>query len=105
MQENDHSRDIYLTKSIGRVKMTEIEITVHNKTDIRTQAQIFINQTLVCTRMADPGTSCTLSAASGRYDIYFKHGITGWELAHKLDSEGNTVTLSQRKGRYIISLN
>jgi hypothetical protein len=83
--------------------MAEIEITFHNKISIRTQAQIFIESTLVSTGVADPGKSCTLLAEPGRYDIYCKNGVTGWELAHKLDSEAKTITLSQRKGRYIIS--
>lgn len=83
--------------------MTEREITFHNRTGIRTQAQIFVENTLISTSMADPGESCVLSTESAHYDIYFKHGITGWELAHKLDSEGKTITLSQRKGRYTIS--
>jgi hypothetical protein len=83
--------------------MAEIEITFHNKISIRTQAQIFIERVLVSTGVVDPGESCILLAESGRYDIYLKSGVTNWELAHKLDSEAKTVTLSQLKGRYVIS--
>lgn len=83
--------------------MAKIEITFHNKGDIRTQAQIFVERTLVSTGMADPGATCTLLANAGPYDIYVKHGVTGWELAHKLHSADKTVTLSYRKGRYTIS--
>lgn len=83
--------------------MAEIEITFHNKVSIRTQAQIFIESNLVSTGVTDPGETCTLLAESGRYDIYCKSGVTGWELARKLDSEAQTVTLSQHNGRYVIS--
>jgi hypothetical protein len=83
--------------------MAEIEITFHNKISLRTQAQIFIERTLISTGVVAPGESCILLAEPGRYDIYLKNGVTGWELAHKLDSEAKTVTLSLRKGRYIVS--
>ncbi|UCC52777.1 MAG: hypothetical protein JSV68_02195 [Anaerolineaceae bacterium] len=83
--------------------MAKIKITFHNKIDIRAQAQIFVERTLVSTGVADPGKSCILLADAGPYDIYFKHGVTGWELARKLDGAAKTVTLSQRKGRYTIS--
>jgi hypothetical protein len=53
--------------------------------------------------VVDPGETCILLAESGRYDIYLKSVVTGWELARKLDSEANIVTLSQHKGRYVIS--
>jgi hypothetical protein len=82
--------------------MAVIQITFHNKVSIRTQAQIFEENVLISTGVADPGQSCVLSAESGQYDIYFKNGVTGWELARQLGSEAKTVTLSQRKGRYII---
>ena len=83
--------------------MAEIEITFHNKISIRTQAQIYIESTLVSTGVVDPGETCILLAESGRYDIYLKSVVTGWELARKLDSEANIITLSQHKGRYVIS--
>lgn len=83
--------------------MVKIEIKFHNKIEIRTLAQIFMEQTLVSSGMAEPGESCILSAESGRYDIYVKNGLTGWELARKLGGEARNVTVSQRKGRYVIS--
>jgi hypothetical protein len=82
--------------------MARIEITFHNKINIRTLAQIFVGQTLISSGVADPGESCNLSAESGDYDIYFKHGMTGWELARKLGSKAKRVTLSESKGRYIV---
>ena len=82
--------------------MAEIKITFHNKIDIRAQAQIFMDSALVSTGVVDPGETCVLSAESGRYDIYCKNSVTGWELAHKLDGEASVVTLSRRKGRYVI---
>ncbi len=82
--------------------MTELAVTFHNKTDIRTQAQIFAGQALVSTCVAGPGETHVLSATSERYDIFFKNGITGWELARQLDSEGKTVTLKRHEGRYIV---
>jgi hypothetical protein len=87
---------------INKVEMAEIEITFHNNIGIKTQAQIFIESTLVSTGVVNPGETCILLAEPGRYDIYCKNGATGWELARKLDSEAKTVTLIQRKGRYII---
>jgi hypothetical protein len=83
--------------------LAKIEITFHNKIGIRTLAQIFRERTLISTGVADPGETCILSAESGLYDIYFKNGVTGWELARKLGGGANRVTLSERKGRYVVS--
>lgn len=83
--------------------MTETEITFHNKVDIRVQAQIFIGRTYVSTCIANPGEVCILPAQSVRYDIFLKNGTTGWEIARKLDIEAETLTLSQHKGRYVLS--
>lgn len=83
--------------------MTEAEVTFHNKTDIRTQAQIFTGQALISTCLAGPGETHVLPAGSERYDIFFKNGATGWELARKLDSEDKTVTLRRHEGRYIVT--
>lgn len=83
--------------------MIETNITFHNKTEIRTQAQIYAGRDLVCTCVADPGETCILPAELPQYDIFFKNGITGWELARKLDSEDKTITLSRHKGRYVIT--
>ncbi len=83
--------------------MTKPEITFHNKSEIKVQAQIFAGRTLVGTCVAGPGETRSLPAESARYDIYLKNGVTGWEIAHKLDSEAKTLTLSQQKGRYVIT--
>jgi hypothetical protein len=78
-------------------------VTFHNKAAIKIQAQIFAERALVSTGVVDPGQSCVLSAESGPYDIYFKNGATGWEVAHLLDSEAKTLTLSRPHGRYIVT--
>ena len=44
-----------------------------------------------------------LIAKSMHYDIYCKNGATGWEIARKLNNEAKTLTLSQQKGRYVIT--
>lgn len=82
--------------------MARVEVRFYNKSEIRTLAQIFVEQTLISSGMADPGESCVLSAESGQYDIFVKHGMTGWELARKLGGKAKRVTLSERKGRYIV---
>lgn len=83
--------------------MVETEITFHNKAEIKVQAQIFTGRTLVSTCVAGPGETGVLPAKSVRYDIYLRNGTTGWEIARKLNSEAKTLTLSQLKGRYIIT--
>ena len=83
--------------------MTETKITLHNKLEIKVQAQIFIGRTHISTCVADSGEVCALEAQSSRYDIFLKNGTTGWEIARKLDVEAKTLTLSQHKGRYILS--
>jgi hypothetical protein len=84
-------------------EMAETEITFHNKAEIKVQAQIFTGRTLVSTCVTDPGEIRILPAESVRYDIYLKNGVTGWEIARKVDSEAKTLTLSQHEGRYIIT--
>jgi hypothetical protein len=83
--------------------LAKIQITFHNKIEIKTLAQIFVEQTLISTCLAGPGETCILSAESGQYDIFFKNGVTGWELARKLGGKARKVTLSRNKGRYVIS--
>lgn len=83
--------------------MAEIEVTFHNEAEIRVQAQIFAGPTLVSTCVAGPGEIRILQAESAPYDIFFKNGATGWELVRQLDSAAKTVTLSQHKGRYVIT--
>jgi hypothetical protein len=81
--------------------MAELKVTFHNEATIRVQAQIFAGRTLVSTSVASPGETVLLHAESAPYDIYFKNGVTGWELARQLDSEAKTVTLLQKARRYI----
>ena len=83
--------------------MADVEVTIHNEIEIRVQAQIFIGFTLVSTCMARPGEVCILPSESTPFDIFIKNGITGWEIARKLNNEAKILTLSQRKGRYIIT--
>ncbi len=87
---------------MSQVKMTESKITFHNQTEIKTQAQIYAGRDLVSSCVAAPGETCVLPANSVQYDIFFKNGITGWEMARKLDSEDTTLALQQRGGRYIV---
>ena len=82
--------------------MSQIEITFHNKIDIRTLAQIFVEQTLISSGVAEPGESCVLMAESGQYDIYFKNGMTGWELTRKLGVKLKRITLMKSQGQYVI---
>jgi hypothetical protein len=83
-------------------KMVETEKTFHNKTEIRVQAQIFAGRTLVSTCMVDPGEIHILPVNSLPFDIFFKNGATGWEMARKLDSDTTSFALSQHKRRYTI---
>jgi hypothetical protein len=83
--------------------MAEAEVTIHNKVEIRVQAQIYVGRTLVSTCVVDPGEIRTLSTKSLRYDVFFKNGATGWEIARKLGSDANSFTLSQNKGRYTLT--
>ena len=82
--------------------MVETEITFHNETEIRVQAQIFVGRTLISTCVADPGEIRILPAKSLRYDIFFKNGATGWEIARKLDSDARDFTLNQGKNGYTV---
>lgn len=83
--------------------MVETEITFHNKATLRVQAQIFSGRTLVSTCVAGPDEVGILMAKSIRYDIFFKNGVTGWELARALNSDAKTFTLSRQSGRYAIT--
>jgi hypothetical protein len=83
-------------------KMVEKQITFHNNTEIRVQAQIFAGRTLVSTCVVGSGETRSLPSRSSRFDIFFKNGATGWEIARKLDSEAESFTLSQHKMRYTI---
>jgi hypothetical protein len=83
--------------------MVETEITFYNKAKLRVQAQIFTGRTLISTCVIGPDEVGILTAKSTRYDIYFKSGVTGWEIARKLNSDAKTFTLSQQKGRFAIT--
>lgn len=82
--------------------MAGIEITFHNQATMRVQAQIFAGRSLVSTSVASPGETIVLHAESAPYDIFFKNGATGWEIARQLHSEATTVTLFRKAGRYIM---
>jgi len=91
-------------KQVGE-EMAEDQVTLHNKADIRVQAQIFTGRTLVSTCLVSPGEIHTLQSGSIGHDIYLKNAATGWEIARKRDNEAATVVLSRRKGHYILSEN
>lgn len=82
--------------------MVEPEITFHNKTEIRVQAQTFAGRTLISTCVVAPGEIRILPAKSMGYDIFFKDSSTGWEIARKLGSDANTFTLSQNHRQFTI---
>lgn len=84
-------------------KMAATELTFHNKIKLKVQAQIFLGRTLISTCLASPGEVCVLLAESSRYDIFFKNGATGLEIARRLNNEANSLTLSQQNGRYILT--
>jgi hypothetical protein len=81
--------------------MAELEVTFRNEATIRVQAQIFMGRTLVSTSLAGPGETILLPVASLPYDVYFKNGITGWEIARRLNSQAKIITLLQKAGRYV----
>ena len=83
--------------------MAATELTFHNNIKLRVQAQIYLGRTLISTCLANPGEVCVLRAESSQYDIFFKNGATGWEIARKLNNEANSLTLSQQNGRYILT--
>lgn len=83
--------------------MTTTELKFHNNIKLKVQAQIFLGRTLISTCLANPGEVCTLLAESSQYDIFFKNGATGRELARRLNNEANNLTLSLQNGRYILS--
>lgn len=83
--------------------MAVTKLTFHNKISISVQAQIFLGRTLISTCVATPGEVCVLPAESARFDIFFKNSATGWEIARKLNNEARSLTLSQHKGRYVLT--
>ena len=83
-------------------KLVETEITVDNQTELKVMAQIFEGRTLISTCMVDPGETRILPSGSLRFDIFFKNGATGWEVARKLDSDAKSFTLSKDQTRYTV---
>lgn len=83
--------------------MAATELTFHNNIKLRVQAQIYLGRTLISTCLANPGEVCVLPAESSQYDIFFKNGATGWEIARKLNNEANSLTLSLQNGRYVLT--
>jgi len=80
----------------------ETEITVDNQTELKVMAQIFEGRTLISTCMVVPGQSRRLLSGSVRFDIFFKNGATGWEVARKLDTDAKSFTLSKHQTRYTV---
>ena len=83
-------------------KLVETRITFHNKTEMRVMAQIFVGRALISTCMLDPGETRILQSGSSRFDIFFKNGATGWEVARKLDSDARSFTLSKHQRQYTV---
>jgi len=83
-------------------KLVETKITFHNKTEMRVMAQIFVGRALISTCMLDPGETRILQSGSSRFDIFFKNGATGWEVARKLDSDAKSFTLSKHQRQYTV---
>lgn len=83
--------------------MVEADITFINRAAIRVQMQIYDGRTLAGTCVTGPGETGVLQAALERYDIYLKNSVTGWEVAHKLNSAAKTLTLTQENGRFVIT--
>ena len=78
--------------------MSKTKITLHNQTNIKTQALVFSGQVLVYNCRVAPGETCVLADASRPYDIFVKNGATGWELARRLGSQATTLTLTRQHG-------
>lgn len=83
--------------------MVEAEITLINRAAIRVQLQIYDGRTLAGTCVTGPGEIGVLPTALERYDIYLKNSVTGWEVAHKLNSAAKTLTLTQENGRFVVT--
>lgn len=83
--------------------MAKTELTFRNQIKLRVQAQIFLGRTLISTCVASPGEVCVLPVEVSRYDIFFKNGATGREIARRLNNEANSLTLTQQNGRYILT--
>lgn len=101
-----HVTRVHICSDIVKMKkqviMVETEITFHNETEMRVMAQIFVGRALISTCMLDPGETRILPSGSLRFDIFFKNGATGWEVARKLDSDARSFTLSEHQRRYTV---
>lgn len=82
--------------------MAETGITLHNKIDIKIQAQIFAGTTLISTCLVEPGATQILPTSAKPHDIYLKNGAAGWGIAHKLGIVSASLTLDVHNGRYTI---
>lgn len=82
--------------------LVETSVSFHNKTEMRVMAQIFVEHALISTCIVDPGETRTSSSGSLRFDIFFKNGATGWEVARKLDSDARSFTLSKHQRQYTV---
>jgi hypothetical protein len=78
-------------------------LTFHNKATIKVQAQIYMGRTLVGACQAGPGETHTLALEAIPYDIFFRDGATGWEIARELNSEATILTLNQHQGHYTVT--
>jgi len=83
--------------------MSGSDVRFHNKATIRVQAQIYSGATLISSCVAGPGETHTLAAPAEQYDIYFKNGATGWQIARMLNSKATAFTLSQTNGHFILT--
>ena len=52
--------------------MLEADVTFHNKLELKIQAQIFSEYTLISTGIAESGETCTLPNDAEKYDVYFR---------------------------------
>jgi hypothetical protein len=79
------------------------KVTFHNKAAIKIQAQIYAGRALISACLAGPGETHTISADSTPFDIFFRNGATGWEVARQLNSDAETFTLNQLQGKYSLT--
>ena len=82
--------------------MIEANVTFHNKIELKIQAQIFSEYTLISTGIAASGETCTLSNDAERYDVYFRDLATGRVIARKFDNDAKTIILRKERGLYVI---
>ncbi len=84
--------------------MQKTKILFHNQSELLTQAQIFTGHTLDGTFIAKPGETCAMTTQLTRYDIFLRNGVTGREIARKLDIDLKSLTLKKElNGWYVIT--